>query len=489
MQTRRGLAITAILLSTFLAAAESTIIATAMPSVIADLGGLELYGWTSALYMLAMTVTIPIWGKLADLRGRKPVIVTGIVTFLVGSAACALAPSMGALIAARVLQGVGAGGVQPIAMTIMGDMFPPKERARMQGVFGAVWGVAAIVGPLLGGFIVRALSWRWVFWFNVPFGALAIVLMTVALESNKEEEATTGRRPMDFAGAALLSTSVLAVLAASSGYAPLVLAPASAIALALFLFVERRHEEPLLPMDLMRKRVIAVANASGGVIGGVMTASVIYLPLYAQAVLGASPTAAGAIVAPMLVGWPLASAASGRMLFWAGGQRLVRTGFSVVALSAIALDFLVHHGGTPNALRACMFAFGTGMGLANTALIITVQDSVPFSRRGVATASTMFFRTIGGAVAVGVLGALVAHVLHGRVPEAVLDALLGPDHGRSLGEGEVARYRGDVQAGMTPIFHVLAVMAAVGAGLGMLFPRVDVGGSPAPKDVPAGEVV
>jgi len=485
VKTRKGLAIGAILLSTFLAAAESTIIATAMPSVIADLGGLELYGWTSALYMLAMTVTIPIWGKLADLRGRKPIIVTGIVTFLVGSSACALAPSMGALIAARVLQGIGAGGVQPIAMTIMGDMFPPKERARMQGIFGGVWGVAAIVGPLLGGFIVRALSWRWVFWFNVPFGALAITLMTIALDSRKED-AIAGKRPMDYAGMALLSTSVLSLLAAASGYAPLLLAPVSAIALALFVHVERRHEEPLLPMDLMRQRVIAVANASGGVIGGVMTASVIYLPLYAQAVLGASPTSAGAIVAPMLVGWPLASAASGRMLFALGGQVLVRAGFSVVALSAIALDYLVHHGGSPNALRVCMFAFGTGMGLANTALIITVQDSVPFSRRGVATASTMFFRTIGGAVAVGVLGALVAHVLHGRVPEVVLDALLGPDHGKSLGEGEVARYRGDVQAGMSPIFHVLAAMAVLGAGLGMLFPRVVVGAS---KDLTAGEVV
>jgi EmrB/QacA subfamily drug resistance transporter len=478
------LAVSAILLSTFLAAAESTIIATAMPSVIADLGGLELYGWTSALYMLAMTVTIPIWGKLADLRGRKPIIVTGIATFLVGSGACGLAPSMGALIAARVLQGVGAGGVQPIAMTIMGDIFPPKERARMQGVFGAVWGVAAIVGPLLGGVLVRALSWRWVFWFNVPFGALAIVMMIVAL--GEHEAPSKEKPPMDYAGMALLSTSVLALLAAASGYAPILLAPTAAIALVMFVLVERKHEEPLVPLDLMRQRIIAVANASGGVIGGVMTASVIYLPLYAQAVLGASPTSAGAIVAPMLVGWPIASAASGRMLFWAGSQPLVRAGFTIVALSAVALDWLVHHGASPNALRVSMFAFGTGMGLANTALIITVQDSVPFSRRGVATASTMFFRTIGGAVAVGVLGALVAHVLQGRVPEAVLDALLGPDHGRSLGEGEVARYRLDVQAGMSPIFHVLAAMAIVGAGLGMLFPRVRLGA----KDVPAaGEAI
>ena len=173
-----------------------------MPSVVADLGGLELYGWVGALYMLAMTVTIPIHGKLADLWGRKPVILVGIVTFLVGSMACGVAPSMGALICARVVQGIGAGGVQPIAMTIVGDMFPPKERAKMQGVFGAVWGVAAIVGPIFGGLIVRALSWRWVFYFNVPFGLLAITVLSRS-RSSPADGRRGARRPMDFAGAAL----------------------------------------------------------------------------------------------------------------------------------------------------------------------------------------------------------------------------------------------------------------------------------------------
>ncbi len=483
MTSRKGLAVTAILLSTFLAAAESTIIATAMPSVVADLGGLELYGWVGAMYMLAMTVTIPIWGKLADLSGRKPIIIIGIVTFLIGSMACGLAPSMGTLIAARVLQGIGGGGVQPIAMTIIGDMFTPKERAKMQGVFGAVWGVSAIVGPILGGFIVRALSWRWVFYFNLPFGLLAIVLLAISL--GPRPTSVSGRRPMDFAGAALLSTSVLALLAGVAGRAPLVLLPTSAVALALFVLVENKHEEPLLPMDLMRQRIIAVSSAAGAVVGGVMTASVIYLPLFAQAVMEASPASAGAIVAPMLVGWPIASALSGRLLISVGTQPLVRLGFVIVAASAVALDFMVHTSGSANALRACMFMFGTGMGLANTALIITVQDSVPFQRRGVATASTMFFRTIGGAVAVGILGALLAHALAGRVPEPVLDALLGPDHGRTLG-GEVARYRGEMRDGMSPIFHVLAVMSVIGAALGMLFPRVHVG-EPPEEAIAAGE--
>ncbi len=441
-----------------------------MPSVVADLGGLELYGWVGALYMLAMTVTIPIHGKLADLWGRKPVILVGIATFLVGSIACGIAPSMGALICARVLQGVGAGGVQPIAMTIVGDMFPPKERARMQGVFGAVWGFAAIIGPILGGVIVRALSWRWVFYFNVPFGLLAITLLTIALDSRPRT--SDARRPMDFAGAALLSTSVLALLAAVAGYAVSFLLPTAAVALVLFVLVERTHPEPLLPMDLMRQRIIAVSSAAGAVVGGVMTASVIFLPLFAQAVMGASPASAGAIVAPMLVGWPIASALSGRLLIVVGTRPLVRLGFSIVAISAIALDLLVHGGAPANALRASMFTFGVGMGLANTALIITVQDSVSFSRRGVATASTMFFRTIGGAVSVGVLGAVLAQALHGRVPETVLDALLGPDHGRALGAAEVDRYRGEIQSGMEPIFHVLAALAVIGAGLGLLFPRV-----------------
>ncbi len=475
MVSRRAIAVAGILLSTFLAATESTIIATAMPSVVADLGGLELYGWVGAMYMLAMTVTIPIHGKLADLWGRKPIIIAGIIMFLLGSAACGIAPSMGTLILARVLQGVGAGGVQPIAMTLVGDMFPPRERAKMQGVFGAVWGVAAIVGPVLGGLIVRALSWRWVFYFNIPFGLLAIVLLSVSLDPRPLS--TAGRRPIDFAGAALLSTAVLALLAGVGGHAAGILLPTAAVALVLFVLVERRHEEPLLPMDLMRQRIIAVSSACGAVVGGVMTASVIYLPLYAQAVMQASPAAAGAVVAPMLIGWPIASALSGRLLLSVGTQPLVRLGFSLVAISAVLLDYLVHASASANALRACMFVFGTGMGLANTALIITVQDSVPFSRRGVATASTMFFRTIGGAVAVGVLGAVLAHALDGRVPESVLDSILGPDHGRALGAAAVERYRDEMQSGMSPIFHVLAVMSVIGAGFGMLFPRVRVSDS------------
>jgi len=468
---RKTVAVAGILLSTFLSAAESTIIATAMPSVVADLGGLELYGWVGAMYMLAITVSIPIWGKLADLWGRRPIILAGIATFLVGSAACGVAPTMGTLIAARVLQGVGAGGVQPIAMTIVGDMFPPKERARMQGVFGAVWGVSAIVGPILGGVIVHALSWRWVFYFNVPFGILAMLLLAPSLE---KRAASAERKPIDVAGAMLLSIAVLALLGGVAGRAPLLLLPLAAVATALFVWVERKQAEPLVPMDLLRQRVIAVSSGISVVVGGVMTATVIYLPLFAQSVMRASPTAAGATVAPMLVGWPLASALSGRILLVTGARPLVRTGIALVAVAAIALDLLVHGGASLGALRATMFAFGVGMGLASTANLITVQDSVPYQRRGVATAGTMFFRTIGGAVLVGVLGAVLARSIAGRVPESVLDALLGPDHGHGLG-ADVAPYRAALQVGMVPLFHVLAAVAIAGALVALSYPSVRIG--------------
>jgi len=468
--SRKVVAVAGILLSTFLAAAESTVIATAMPSVVADLGGLELYGWVGAMYMLAMTITIPIWGKMADLWGRKPVILAGIATFLVGSAACGVAPSMGALIGARVLQGIGGGGVQPIAMTIVGDMFAPKERARMQGVFGAVWGVSAIVGPILGGVIVRAMSWRWVFYLNVPFGVLAMVALGLSL--GPRPASIAGRRPIDVAGAMLLSTAVLALLAGVAGRWAIVLLPLSAIALVAFIFVERRQPEPLVPMDLMRERIIAVSSGLCVVIGAVMTATVIYLPLFAQAVFDASPAAAGATVAPMLVGWPLASALSGRILLAVGARPLVRFGSSIVAVAAVVLDVMLHRSAPIDAIRACMFVFGVGMGLASTANVITVQDSVPFGRRGVATASMMFFRTIGGAIAVGVLGAVLARSLAGRVPESVLDSLLGPEHGRGLAAELVRGYRGEMQAGMGPLFHVIAAIGIAGALVSMFYPHV-----------------
>jgi hypothetical protein len=392
----------------------------------------------------------------------------GIALFLLGSVASGMAPTMNLLIVARAVQGVGAGGIQPIALTIIGDLFTPGERARIQGLFGAVWGIAGISGPLLGGLIVRALSWRWVFFINVPFGALAAALLAAGY---KEQRTEAPSRAIDGFGALLLTAAVLSLLEGVSGSSPGLTLPLSLASLVAFLWVERRHPSPILPLDLLGRRLIAVSSAAGAVVGGVMTSVVLYVPLYVQAILGGSPTDGGTTIAPMLVGWPLMAALSGRLLLKVGTRPLVRGGFFLVALASVALDRAVVAGYGVNSLRATMFLFGAGMGLANTALLIAVQESVSATQRGVATASTMFFRTIGGAVLVGALGAMLAHAVAGRLPDDVLASILGPDHGRGLGSAALAAYSQTLRVGMSPIFHTIAVMAAVGAALSWAFPE------------------
>ena len=253
MKTRRSLTVVAVLLAMFMAAMEATVIATAMPTVVADLGGIELYGWVGAIYMLASTVTMPLYGKLSDLYGRKPMLLVGLGIFVLGSVASGLSTTMTQLIVFRALQGLGAGGIQPVALTIVGDIFTPQERARIQGIFGAVWGIAGMAGPLLGGVIVRALSWHWVFFVNVPFGALAaLVLMTSFFETPQ------ARKPrIDYAGMTLLGAFVVALLMGASRYRPELTLPLALVLLVAFVIVEGRVAEPVLPIALLRRRLIA----------------------------------------------------------------------------------------------------------------------------------------------------------------------------------------------------------------------------------------
>jgi EmrB/QacA subfamily drug resistance transporter len=471
---RRTVVVLAVMLAMFMAAMEATVIGTAMPTVVAELHGIELYGWVGAIYMLATTVTIPVYGKLADTFGRKPTMLVGIALFLLGSCASGAAPTMTLLIAARALQGIGAGGIQPVALTIVGDVFTPAERARIQGLFGAVWGVAGISGPLLGGLIVKLLSWRWVFFVNVPFGALAAALLVFGYRETHREAQS---RKLDVVGAVLLTVSILALLAGASGKQSAMTLPVAVVALVLFVFVERKHPSPLLPLDLLRRPLIAVSSAAGAVVGGVMTAAILYVPLYVQAILGGSPTDGGTVIAPMLIGWPVASALSGRLLLKVGTRPLVRVGFGLVAVASVMLDLATMSNLGPNALRASMLIFGAGMGLANTALVIAVQESVDGAQRGVATASTMFFRTIGGALMVGVLGAALALAVSGRIPENVLQAILGPEHGRGLSREALASCSEALRRGMTPIFHSLAAMGIIGGVIGLFYPQSKLGRS------------
>jgi EmrB/QacA subfamily drug resistance transporter len=482
-RTHRPLTVVALLLGLFLAAMEMTVVSTAMPTAVGDLGGLPLYAWAFSAYMLTATVSVPIHGKLADLRGRKPVMLAGIALFLAGSMACGSARSMGALVAFRALQGLGAGAIQPMALTIVGDLFDVRERGRIQGIFGAVWGVAGLVGPLLGGALVHFLSWRWVFWVNVPLGLGCAAVLQAAYHEKVERH----EHRLDLAGALLLAGAVVSVLAATHSRAwGAVALPAALVLGVLFVAVERRAPEPLLPLDLFAHRVIGVASATGALVGAAMIATVTFVPLYVQSVLGGSPTVAGGAIAPMAIGWPIASALSGRILHRVGYRPLIRGGLVISFGAALALALFLRPGISPWLPRLLTALYGVGLGLANTPTVIAVQTSVPWNRRGVATASTMFFRTIGGTLAVGVLGGLLAASLSGGAasPEQV-EQLLGP--GRALLDPALlASMGGALQASMGRVFWASAAIAGAALLAGLAFPDVPVATAGLVPRAPAG---
>jgi len=477
MKTNRPLTVISLLLSLSMAAMEMTVVSTAMPTVVGDLGGIHLYSWVFTGYLLTSTVTVPLYGKLADLYGRKPVLLAGIGVFLVGSMASGLARGIGTLIAFRALQGLGAGAMQPTTLTIVGDIYNLEERARMQGVFGAVWGVAGLVGPLLGGIIVKYLSWRWVFFINVPAGIAAAALLVVALHEKVEHH----RHSLDWLGAGVLTLGLTALLfGAHGGQGTAIGLPLAALSLVLFYFIERRSSEPVVPLDLFRQRAIGVATAAGALVGAGMISMVTYVPLYVQGVLGGSPTEAGSAITPMVIGWPIASAISGRALPRVGFRVLVRSGLVISAAAAAALALLLRPGVSLHVPQAMSAIFGVGLGLANTALLIAVQTSVEWRQRGVATASTMFARTIGGTLAVGVLGGILASALSRdpSIPNDAADRLLGPEHGAGLPPSVLGALSLSLESGLATVFWLIAGIAAAAAAISLLFPEVPVGSRP-----------
>jgi EmrB/QacA subfamily drug resistance transporter len=485
MKTNRPLTVVSLLLSISMAAMEMTVVSTAMPTVVGDLGGIHFYSWVFTAYLLTSTVTVPLYGKLADLYGRKPVLLAGIGVFLVGSMASGLARGIGTLIAFRALQGLGAGAMQPTTLTIVGDIYNLEERARMQGVFGAVWGVAGLIGPLLGGIIVKYLSWRWVFFINLPAGIAAAVLLVVSLHEQVEHR----RHALDWGGSGLLTLGLTALLfGVHGGWAGAVGLPLAAASLVAFFFLERRAPEPVLPLDLFRQRVMGVATGAGALVGAGMISMVTYVPLYVQGVLGGSPTESGSAITPMVIGWPIASAISGRALPRVGFRILVRSGLIISFLAAAALALLLRPGVSLWVPQAMTALFGVGLGLANTALLIAVQTSVEWRQRGVATASTMFARTIGGTLAVGVLGAVLSSALpgDGSMPADAADQLLGPTRGEGLGPEVVRALASSLQAGLGSVFWTIAAIALAAAATSLLFPHLPIGG-PLPVSSAAGE--
>ncbi|MDI3328564.1 MAG: MFS transporter [Alicyclobacillaceae bacterium] len=410
-QTNRFWVTVCLMAAMFLAAMEATIVSTAMPTIVGKLGGFTHFSWVFSVFLLTQAASVPIYGKLADLYGRKPVFVAGTGLFVAGSALCGMAQSMPQLIAFRAVQGLGAGAVQPIATTLIGDLYPGPERGKVQGLLSSMWALAAIVGPALGGILVQTVGWPWIFELNVPLGVLTITGILFFLHERVERR----KRPVDYAGAITLVVAVTALLTAllQGGVAQpwsspqiLGLLAVSVLFFALFLRIQARAEEPMLPLALLRKRVIGAANACALLTGGITLGASSFLPTYAQGVLGTSAIAAGGTIVTMSIGWPIAATLSGRLI-WRYGYRAVEVAGLLFCTLGGFLYLAVSPASTPWYLALCSLVLGIGLGLASTTQIIAIQTSVPWEQRGIATGSNMFARILGSTLGVAVMGTVV----------------------------------------------------------------------------------
>jgi EmrB/QacA subfamily drug resistance transporter len=417
---QKRLALLGVMLSVFLAAMESTVVATAMPIVVKSLGGLEIYAWVFAGFLLTSTVTMPLWGRLSDLFGRRPTFLTGLVIFLVGSALSGVASTMLELIAFRLLQGLGAGSLMTIGMTIVADLFGLERRAKMQGYISGMWGLASLVGPLIGGFLTDYVSWRWVFYINLPFGVVAMALIAAGLRG----EARPARRPViDYAGLALFASGIsLLLYGVSVAGMHTFVAPAAVVSVALavlalvaFVAVERRAVEPIVPLRLFRYRMVVAAFATGFLSGMAMFGTLSFVPLFFQEVTHKSATQTGLILTPFVLGWVAMSIVSARLVLRISYRTVVLAGMASLTISFLLLARWDAGLTTLGAVRDALFG-GIGMGLSMVPMLIAVQNAVPRSDLGAATSLTQFFRSVGGAVGVAVMGAVKVHRLDAGLP-------------------------------------------------------------------------
>ena len=424
LRSERGPVLLSVMLSTGLVAIDATILAAAVPAVVRDLGGLSQFPWLFSIYLLAQAVSVPIYGKIADLYGRKPVMLVGIALFLVGSLLCGLAWSMGALIAFRALQGLGAGAVQPVGMTIVGDIYSVAERATVQGYLAAVWAISSLVGPTLGGVFADYASWRWIFLVNLPLGLVAAWMLWRKFSESPSAGAEKRARPkIDVLGTLLLLLGTVALLVAllEGGVVWAWASPVSiglhvlsALVLVAFVLVERRAAEPVLPLWVFRHRVVGAAMGTSLVVGVLLLGLTSYVPLFAQGVLGTGAIVAGFALAAMTIGWPIAAATSGRIYLRFGFRTTMLLG-SVIALAGAALLLTIDAQSSVLHLAAPNFVMGLGFGYVASPAIVAAQSSVGWARRGVATGATLFARSVGSAVGVAAFGAIANTVVRNRL--------------------------------------------------------------------------
>jgi len=449
----RGAVVGALMLSVGLAAIDATIVATAVPQIVADLGGFSLFPWIFSIYLLTNAVTVPIYGRLSDIVGRKPVLLFGIAGFLVGSVLCAIAWSMVALIVFRGVQGLAAGAILPTTTTIVGDLYSPAERGRIQGYISSVWGATAIIGPAVGGLFAQYWTWRGIFWLNLPVGLGAAWLIQRYLHERVERR----RHQIDYSGAFTLTLScsllILALLEGGVSWAwsstvSIALFALAAVLLAVFVWIERRVAEPILPLWVFRHRTLVAGNLAGLAIGAILIGQSPYVPTYAQRVVGVGAVVAGFAMAAMTIGWPIAATLAPRVYLRIDFRRTALLGGTITIFGCLLLALFVDADSGVWRVAVASFVLGVGMGFASVSTVVAVQSVVGWGRRGVVTGSNMFIRTLGSAVGIAVFGSIVnSRLAHKRrTPEAIYHAVHG-------------------------VFVALVVVAVLGLAAELLLPR------------------
>jgi EmrB/QacA subfamily drug resistance transporter len=439
-----------LMLVLFLAALDQTIVATALPTIVGDLGGLKHISWVVTAYLLAQTVVTPLYGKLGDQYGRKVVLQGALALFILGSALCGLSQNLDELIAFRAIQGLGGGGLMVSAQAAIGDVVPPRERGRYTGLFGGVFALASVAGPLLGGFLTSSLSWRWIFYVNLPLGVLAFFVLAATLPAVAER----ARHAIDYLGTALLAAGLSAiVLVASLGGtsvawgSPLILALAIAgvILLASFIAVERRAREAVLPPRLLRNQVFLVTSAVGFVVGFALFGAVTYLPLFLQVVKGASPTGSGLQLLPLMGGLLLTSIGSGQVITRTGRYKVFPIVGTAVMVVGLYLLSTLDSSSSVGMVFAFMFVLGLGLGMVMQVLVLAVQNAVEYSDLGVATSGATLFRSIGGSLGTATLGAIFSNRLSEQLKALLPAGAAGAGNGGEVNPKQIA--------GLPPTLH------------------------------------
>jgi EmrB/QacA subfamily drug resistance transporter len=484
LRSERGTVLVALMSATALVALDSTVLATAVPTIVRELGGFSQFPWLFSIYLLTSAVTTPLYGRLADTFGRRPVLFWGIAVFLAGSVLCAAAPSMPVLIAGRAVQGLGAGAIQPVSLTVVGDLYSVAERARVQGYLASVWGMSAVVGPAVGGVLSQYASWRWIFIVNLPVGALAFWLLARRFAERVERRS----HAMDYAGSALLVTGwslvILGLLEGGVAWAwgspaGIGVLAAGVGALCAFVVVERRAAEPVVPLWVFRRRLLVGSALTQLGVGALLIGLDSYVPVYAQGVLGAGAVAAGFALATMTIGWPLAATFSGRLYLRIGFRDTSLLGGAVLVAST-GMGVLLSESSTLWAVAGVCFLAGVGLGLVASPTMVAVQSFVGWEERGLVTGTAMFSRSLGSAVGVAVFGALVTATTTARfssAPAGLRDRLpQGADAtGLALRPGagaDVVAYVRQALAGAShTVFVALAVVSVATVASLLLMPR------------------